>query len=430
VGSAQLVEGQRPSSAEPQGKLQRRWVWHATEQTAEARTVSALAIVETLAAMATYSWIAWRFGTLHLTLAACVVPFLLLRTEYSTALGLQYYEKLSSRMRDRSQLLLGAILLLLLFIWRAQPFLAEQLPTFDRAISLMIVSFASVAVIIALPDALWALGCRVLATIVGLVSAPRDAVESVPRNWWRLMGCTDMFVPPHLLPGPKSRSAALELRPFSLWTDGVKFGFSGLDKGRAGWSAIILRCSRPVLIVVYVILFSMLAIALALPAWLYRWSIKGTSVVWAPLALLVWESPRTRPEHISESKVALGASVGALTIVATALGAALKHLLGTDFGLLMGYEHLAAAAAKHKAAAAFFPVTGVPAWQWVALVGAIAVLAGYFYALRLKSRGWTEPQKRRVDLAYHVLGLLAVALIFSWIYTAASVADWRPLFGG
>ena len=40
------------------------------------------------------------------------------------------------------------------------------------------------------------------------------------------------------------------------------------------------------------------------------------------------------------------------------------------------------------------------------------------------------PFKARRDLAYHALGFISVALIFSWIYTAASVADWQPLFGG
>jgi bacteriorhodopsin len=113
-----------------------------------------------------------------------------------------------------------------------------------------------------------------------------------------------------------------------------------------------------------------------------------------------------------------------------AIGASLKRLLGTDFYLLKGYEHLATAASNHKAAAAFFPMNRIPIWLWIVVAGAIVFLAGYFYAFRLKGRGCTDTQKRRVDLAYHALGFIAVALIFSLLYTAASVADWRPLFGG
>ena len=79
--------GSAESAVEPSGKQPRRWVWFSTEETAEAGKTSVLAVVETLCAMAPYAWIAWEYGTLHLTIAACVAPFLLLRTEESTRLA-------------------------------------------------------------------------------------------------------------------------------------------------------------------------------------------------------------------------------------------------------------------------------------------------------------------------------------------------------
>jgi hypothetical protein len=269
----------------------------------------------------------------------------------------------------------------------------------------------------------WACACRVTATIVGLVSAPRLAIGSIPRNWWRVIGCTDCFVPPVLLPGVGASDLVNEvapLKPLPFWRAQIEDARKEVAYTEH-WLVKLFAVMNGMIGV------SILALFVSLPSWVYRWSIKGTSLVWAPLAVLVWEAPHTKPEHIAESRVALAASIGAGAILTTAIGAALKSILGTDFGLLKGYEHLAAAAANHKAAAAFFPLKGVPTWQWIALVGAIVVLAGYLYARRLKDRGWTESQKLHVDLAYHAVGFISVTLIFSWIYTAASVADWSRL---
>ena len=75
------------------GPRQRGWVWYSTPKSATARTVSVLALVETLAAVGIYIWIAVSWGTLHLLIAACVTPFLLLRTEESIKLGLKFSTK-------------------------------------------------------------------------------------------------------------------------------------------------------------------------------------------------------------------------------------------------------------------------------------------------------------------------------------------------
>ena len=87
VEGSEQAGGPEESAIEPSGKRERNWVWLSTEETAEAGKTSVLAIVETLGAMAVYAWVAWNYGTLHLTIAACVAPFLLLRTQESTRLA-------------------------------------------------------------------------------------------------------------------------------------------------------------------------------------------------------------------------------------------------------------------------------------------------------------------------------------------------------
>ena len=55
--------------------------------------VSILAIVETLCAIALVFWLSSHFNTLRwLAIAMCVSPLLLLRTEESTRLGIEWFD--------------------------------------------------------------------------------------------------------------------------------------------------------------------------------------------------------------------------------------------------------------------------------------------------------------------------------------------------
>ena len=55
-----------------------------------------LAVSETVVASLVVGLIALRYGTLHLTVSACIAPFLLLRTTKSTEVGLMLAEKFAA----------------------------------------------------------------------------------------------------------------------------------------------------------------------------------------------------------------------------------------------------------------------------------------------------------------------------------------------
>jgi hypothetical protein len=67
-------------------QLSEKWAW--TNRSPSTNAVSVFAVAETLLAVSLYVVIALRFGTLHLTISACIAPFLLLRTDRSTELGI------------------------------------------------------------------------------------------------------------------------------------------------------------------------------------------------------------------------------------------------------------------------------------------------------------------------------------------------------
>ncbi len=68
----------------------RTWHWFSTPKTAELLELSVLALVETILAVALYSWIAISGYTIHLVVSACISPFLLLRTSLSVELAFSF----------------------------------------------------------------------------------------------------------------------------------------------------------------------------------------------------------------------------------------------------------------------------------------------------------------------------------------------------
>jgi hypothetical protein len=70
--------------------------------------------------------------------------------------------------------------------------------------------------------------------------------------------------------------------------------------------------------------------------------------------------------------------------------------------------------------AAFFPIDRVPAWQIGFSFGAAIIFFGFLYADRLKNRGYTDGQKRFLEVLYVGLGLSAVGVAFALVVSAAS----------
>jgi hypothetical protein len=96
---------------------------------------------------------------------------------------------------------------------------------------------------------------RVAATVVATVKAPTHALQAIAQNWWRLTFATDSFLEPELVPGHK------EVLLTSL-----------LATVRPGTRARLL------------------AVPAFLPALFYRWSLKATSIIYAPLVFVTFRT--------------------------------------------------------------------------------------------------------------------------------------------
>jgi hypothetical protein len=69
-------------------------------------------------------------------------------------------------------------------------------------------------------------------------------------------------------------------------------------------------------------------------------------------------------------------------------------------------------------AASFFPKGYTPAWQIFVGIKAVLVVMTYVYADRLKNRGYTDADKRVLEVGYYILGAIAVFTVFALVYAS------------
>lgn len=276
--------------------------WYSTSESARKGEPSVLAIVETLAAMGVSVWIGVRFGTwMHVFLGACIVPFLLLRTDASFARETALFQLIRDWLPDRPTaslqfmrkpvvrwvliVLVGICLLSLpraIYIELHDADATEPPQRGGGAIDCLFYPIGCVLLAVLmlffwvyLMHLVWQLAVgsavvciRVYATATELLLHPIRSITAIPQNWWRQVATVDLALSPELLPHPRYASGP----------DGTTAsdGFSVYESV----SKVIRGTEYPVehRTLQVGLLFPAIFCAMA-----YRWSIKSTAIVWFPL---------------------------------------------------------------------------------------------------------------------------------------------------
>ncbi|MEI6986544.1 MAG: hypothetical protein WCK65_10475 [Rhodospirillaceae bacterium] len=277
---------------------------HSTPNSIENGEASALAILETVLAVAAYWWFAWYFDThTHLLVSIAVAPFLLLRSPQSVDLGVKwfraYYAERSEITRTESPwrfwginiasfgcgfavaVALSSIMLSGHSGWSLFGFamlvgLAALLWGIALAVALagagavaLAVALAGVGAVavffIPFTGGIWmrSLGIRLTATLFYLWSGLRH----LQQNWRQALLVIDVCHPPDLVPGLNPKDAL----HFQALTNKLRNKIDPLMR---------------LILVFYILIFF-------LPALFYRWSLKSTCWFYLPLIYLVW--PRAKP---------------------------------------------------------------------------------------------------------------------------------------
>jgi hypothetical protein len=231
-----------------------------TPQSIKDQQVSLLAIVETSLASTFFLWIYFRFGVVsHIVVSAAFAPFLLTRTPRYSALALKF-----SLGPTR---ILMSILHWCSLTTSDKPSLVGWLKlSYMIVLFFLETYFLFFALLIA----------KFLAFLVSILTAPVDAIGSIPENWRKVVLCTDTATLPELLPGAADLPGGTEMLralPFD-------FGFwvPEAETSSAFTWVLAILVSLPILI----------------PATLYRLSLKSTALIWSPL---VWAFRPIRNEE-------------------------------------------------------------------------------------------------------------------------------------
>jgi hypothetical protein len=196
--------------------------------------VSVLAIVETLLASGLVFYLSAHFNAVRwLAVAVCVASVLLMRTEESKLLETEWWDYLEEKQ--------------------------EQLE--DKPVSFILnrfpekIGIAVLNMIVVVLNTLQAFAFKAGATLLTVLRSPAISLQAIPRNWSHLTLVVDSLYPPEIV--PKTRREKFEVSTESFSSDDYRHR-----------------------------LVSLFAFPEFLPSLFYRWSLKATSIIYAPLVFV------------------------------------------------------------------------------------------------------------------------------------------------
>jgi hypothetical protein len=190
-------------------------------------------------------------------ISACIAPFLLLRTPRSVDWALKRanvpttflnYFDFVERIKKQPTTLRGML----------------------RVTAIFLIFLASIPFI-----GLILLGIRFLATAITVTKAPIVSVLAIPTNWWRIVGCVDSFHPPEPLPGYLAQREQYERIDETFVNP-----WQGLKN-------TMTENNNYIDIITNILISPIFVIFIIIPTLVYRWSLKGSSVIYLPLLWVV-----------------------------------------------------------------------------------------------------------------------------------------------
>lgn len=219
-----------------------------TPESSASGELTVLAILETVVAIVlSLLLISFLHSAAPIVVGAIIAPFLLLRTDASTTRAFAIFDSGFSKLI------------------RFASFFERFYASLPDAKVLALRSFSFTFVWLPLCGVL-AVVAKIFATLLTLISSPRETLLAIPKNWVRIALATDCRHPPEFLPGSESAADA----PASVQT----FRWAEIR------DEILARTSRP-------LLQRFTIFAVRAPAILYRLFLKSSSLIYFPL---IWVS--------------------------------------------------------------------------------------------------------------------------------------------
>ena len=276
----------------------RSWVWVCTPQSTTNEIISVLACVDTLIACGLSLWIAFHYDIwLHIGIGALIAPLLLLRTPYSTEKGISWLDQALEKTGD------------ILDYFASNYFTSKSNSLIDNILT--VISILSYLII----TSLLSIGIRISATVLGFLKHPIITISYIPTNWKRIALYTDFLHPPEIIPGLESKITTDTEGKYNI----DELLFSEYLKEMI-WESFIK--AKDIFDYIIGLLGLLFILFLYVPALIYRWSLKSTSVVYVPLIYLsqlsyIPDTPEQRAKQILKQKFQLLWAIGGVIICLT-----------------------------------------------------------------------------------------------------------------
>ncbi len=403
----------------------RAWWWWNNLEASNAGRISILALVETVLAVGLYIYVAVEYGTLHLFIAAVVAPFLLMRTKRSTLLAVSFVKTYAGFVSRPME------------FWQGNS--AYQKGTYNGGKVKRIACLSGwtrwllVNFLFGHATSAWTLFAtlflgfvsRIGGTIVAVITCPVESLRAIPGNWWRFVSTIDFVVTPEFVPDLEKY---LDGRSFAITVMMPRFFVSD--------SVSDFRISSSVLMLVPVCLAVMLAALYSLPAYAFRLSMKGSSIIYSPLIYLIrkhetFGSKRRSPQPFTRYLKDLRYRIDSWLLYIYA--GVVMFLFVTKVWIWMTWDQMKDGwrmLPGVETINAFIVPESIPVWHWVALINAFGAWVMLIAADRLLARsredeGFDLESKRGVRKCFQWAMTIRTAFTFYTIGCFIYIAAWQ-----
>ena len=350
------------------------------------RQVTLLAIIETLIAISITALISIYLDTyIHIVISASLAPFLLLKTEKSTHQTIHYFTALSLKLA-------GTLTKCIDF--------EKTRNTFLLGIPLLVVL------------GLCLLAIKIYVVFINLVTSPLDTVRAIPENWYSVAFCLDSKHPPEPIPGWESCRVEV-------------FEKHDLEDPNISWFDINdFNHREPVEFTISVMLW----LIFFLPSFIYRYSLKSTSIIYMPFIWLVnLESKgsaeaRNTIEYFYRSQIEKLKRIYAWFV--------LSFLTAFPLYMLFIQSSVMHELSSKTLAIYFIPVVQVDSWHITRSLSAFLTLVLFYYSdfLRLQLKERNNNLLLQGEFALGIMQKLRLTFglwtIICGLYLVYSTVEW------
>jgi len=240
------------------------WVWKSSVESADRLQFSVLALIETVIAVSIsfFVWFSYDFYW-HIVTGLVAAPLFFLRTKKSETYALDKFLNYKGSPYEIPSFIILGIIVLIYFIIQNINF-----NFFGNGIVSLFFGFIyGILIGLALYIFLLALGSKIFSTVKHI---SYQSFISIPKNWFKIIHCIDMFHYPELIPGIEKRQ--VDKDSFLKWSGFVDLHYK---------SKMLLLERIIIILLIFPVHFLYIAVLL------FRYSLKSTAWIYLPFIWLI-----------------------------------------------------------------------------------------------------------------------------------------------